>query len=124
LSATTLNAQDLLDLLNQDPLLDEAYRMSAGVGEGYTVLEHTKMVLQQALEHQHHFEEKIKTHLPWNYFLLFLALHDIGKGVALKESTNSNQTKISKKASELEKTRQIIHNFLTTHQIDLITFAK
>ncbi|MDP1607993.1 MAG: hypothetical protein Q8L98_01620 [Chlamydiales bacterium] len=85
----TLKGYEVIETLKLFGELKEFYKKSAGVGEGYTVETHTKMVLD-VLKHDFEnnaeflaFLEKIS--LTFEEFKLFLALHDIGKGRAVDE---------------------------------------
>ncbi|MBS0620186.1 MAG: hypothetical protein JSS61_01840 [Verrucomicrobia bacterium] len=83
------SGQGLIDTLKQDTQLAHLYSLSAGVGEGYTVEQHTRMVVDSFLcefagrpEIDSILENAQLTN---EEFALFLALHDIGKGEAVKE---------------------------------------
>ncbi|HAM35525.1 MAG TPA: hypothetical protein DCP85_06315 [Elusimicrobia bacterium] len=91
----------LLEELKKDDFLKRQYNKSVGVGEGYTLEQHTLMVLGQ-------FERYFKAALPGNvdrgFFRLVLALHDIGKPRAVEDGDKSNQH---------EHTREIMRTYLT-----------
>lgn len=84
-----LTGSELISLLKQDPMLSHLYSLSAGVGEGYTIEEHIHMVVDSfANEFAEQPDVKSilkRTNLSPQQFLLFLALHDIGKGRAVQE---------------------------------------
>ncbi|MBS0651896.1 MAG: hypothetical protein JSR39_00030 [Verrucomicrobia bacterium] len=84
-----LSGGELIALLKIDPKLNELYSLSAGVGEGYSVEEHIHMVLDSfAKEFAVQPEVRAileRANLSQEQFMLFLALHDIGKGRAVKE---------------------------------------
>ena len=78
-----------MDHLKQEPELKELYSLFAGVGEGYWVEEHTRMVVESF---EKEFMERSDIQmilqrggLSPQEFILFLALHDIGKGRAVEK---------------------------------------
>lgn len=105
--------KDLVDVISRNDELRCAYGKSAGVGEGYTVKQHTLMVLDvftKELQTRHTHDVLAKTGLTKEAFCFFLALHDIGKGVAL-ETTRS-------KSVELETTRNLINKYAAKLGLD------
>jgi hypothetical protein len=102
-----LSGGELIALLKQDPKLSELYSLSAGVGEGYTVEEHIHMVVDSfAKEFAGQPEVQTilgRSHLSAQQFLLFLALHDIGKGRAVKEIRSATP---ARKELELKYTQE------------------
>lgn len=99
----TFSTQDVIDVISRSPSLRIAYKRPAGVGEGYTVGQHSLMVMDvfckelQHLEHTQHVLTQAK--ITPATFTFFLALHDIGKGY----------TRNKGKKAELSKTRELIH---------------
>ncbi|MBS0606335.1 MAG: hypothetical protein JSR57_05235 [Verrucomicrobia bacterium] len=84
-----LSGGELIDLLKKDSYLNELYSLSAGVGEGYSVEEHIHMVVDSFVK-EFAVQPEVRTileraNLTQEQFMLFLALHDIGKGRAVKE---------------------------------------
>jgi hypothetical protein len=84
-----LAGEDLIEELKKEPALNRLYCLSAGVGEGYSIEEHTRMVLDSFFKE---FAPKaevqdllVKCNLTTHQFAFFLALHDIGKGLAVQE---------------------------------------
>lgn len=69
-------------LISKAPALKESYALRTGTWEQYTVYEHTQLVIERAYA----YEKEIKSSfgsdfcLSFDEFVLFLALHDIGKG--------------------------------------------
>ncbi|MBS0606336.1 MAG: hypothetical protein JSR57_05240 [Verrucomicrobia bacterium] len=84
-----LTGQGLINLLKTDPELVHLYSLSAGVGEGYTIEEHTCMVLdsfQREFADRPNVQATLQNaRLTPEEFTLFLALHDIGKGRAVQQ---------------------------------------
>ncbi len=96
-------AQEILAALKENPQVKEYYDLSAGVVEGYTVGEHTQMVLELAHKYRTYFQAELEGIMDWSDFLLFLALHDIGKGISKKFERNG----VSAKEAELLANRKI-----------------
>ena len=85
---SSASVRALIDNFKKDPSLKELYLGDAGVTEGYTIEDHTKMVMDNF--------ENFYTNTDWqsplltkNGFRLMLALHDIGKKVAFEETGDS-----------------------------------
>jgi len=102
-----LSGGELIGLLIQDPKLSELYSLSAGVGEGYTVEEHIHMVVDSFAK-EFAAQPEVQTILERSLlspqqFLLFLALHDIGKGRAVKEIRSATP---ARKELELKYTQE------------------
>ena len=98
----------LIDALSQNAFLKECFSKKAGVTEGYTVGGHTEKVLEIAQRYRDSLIEKVTKIVSWSEFLLFLALHDIGKGVAHENETSLFSTSLSFKESELRNTQKIL----------------
>ncbi|MBS0651481.1 MAG: hypothetical protein JSR93_10005 [Verrucomicrobia bacterium] len=102
-----LSGSELIALLKQDPKLSELYSLSAGVGEGYSIEEHIHMVVDSfAKEFVGQPEVQTildRSHLSPQQFLLFLALHDIGKGRAVQEIRSATP---ARKELELKYTQE------------------
>ena len=92
-------------MLSKKTGIGEFYSKLAGVIEGYTVGQHTEMVLELAQKYRAFFERQISEHMAWEEFLLFLALHDIGKGVSKEYVSNTSP---SAKELELKASQQIL----------------
>jgi len=79
----------LLEQLNEDGFFQVQYAKDAGVVQGYTLFEHTAMVLGQF--------EKYFAVRPWtgaveiDVFRLMLCLHDIGKPIAVERGDKKLQ---------------------------------
>jgi|688.fasta_scaffold06320_1 hypothetical protein len=109
LSNDEISAKEILDIFSENAEIKEYYSKPAGVIEGYTVGQHTEMVLELAQSYRTYFKPQISEYLKWGEFLLFLALHDIGKGVS-KEIV-SDASKASKEL-ELETSQKILTKIL------------
>lgn len=103
ISNHTSTAQEILSALSENPQVKDYYCKSAGVVEGYTVGQHTIMVLELAQKYRVFFMAELDGLINWGDFLLFLALHDIGKG-ASKEFL---QSVVSAKEAELLANRKM-----------------
>lgn len=79
LSKENFNPKDLINSLRG--VFDEEYKHDAGVGEGYSIEEHTLMV---AFQYEKYFTDKVMPAGINKKFMRFLiALHDIGKSQAI-----------------------------------------
>lgn len=108
------STDELFDLLCKIPGLNECFQKSAFVGEGYNILEHSKRVVQTATELRTQLESKLS--VPWNEFILFLALHDIGKGVAREAIQSQSPNAINAfhdKTAELAVSRLIVKKIMS-----------
>ncbi len=99
-----ISAKEIIDALSKNPQVKEYYDKSAGVVEGYSVGQHTQMVLELAQRYREFFMPQISDSMDWGDFLLFLALHDIGKGVS---NLLVDQPGMTAKELELEANRKI-----------------
>ncbi len=103
------NSKELIGVLSRSKELRCAYGKFAGVGEGYTVKQHTHMVLdvftKDLLPRPRTHEVLERTGLTPEAFSFFLALHDIGKGEAVERATSM----ADRKDLELTITRRMIH---------------
>lgn len=87
---------ELIDVLKQSPYINQLYESTVGVWEGYKLDEHTLMVMGQ---YEKYFSDK------WNPalvsqegFRIMLALHDLGKPLAVQSTGNTaNQHEYTKK---------------------------
>ncbi len=113
-----LSAQEVVDHLKQEPDLNELYSLFAGVNEGYSVEEHTRMVVES-------FEkefmgrddvQKILRHvgLSSEEFMFFLALHDIGKGRAVRQCYFASP---QRKELELRYTQEVVLQVAERYQL-------
>ena len=91
-------------VLDKAPHLSGVYSLNAGVSEGYTVLEHSQMVVERALNYRVEIESRLPQFLSFERFLLFLALHDAGKGVGHQEVPREFRTPLSMKRAETDAT--------------------
>jgi len=74
---------------------EEKLKKSAGVWEGYTVKQHTIMVLKQF---EKYFSlNSLPAGINKNFFRIILAFHDIGKPEAIEEGDKRLQHKFTKK---------------------------
>ncbi len=74
----------LLDLLKRNPYLKVLLEGTAGVGEGWTVEEHTGMVLNQF---EKYFGQRFSSPIiNRGLFKLVLAMHDIGKSISVAKT--------------------------------------
>lgn len=106
LDSETSSPSDVLTTLSIFAPLKDCYAKKAGVIEGYTVGEHTIRVIELAQKYRACLEQDVSDLVTWSEFLLFLALHDIGKGIA-----NDNRSSLSTqqfKEEELRTTRHIL----------------
>lgn len=98
----------LIEDLKSNPTLAALFAKSSGVSEGYSVEEHTQMVLANAEKFKSTLEPKLPPQVDWDAFLLFLSLHDIGKGLALENQDKAWGNPVSFKEDELTKTVEIM----------------
>lgn len=71
--------------------LGEIYNADAGVWEGYTIGEHTIMVMRQF---ERYFSDKqLPNNIDRGIFRLMLALHDVGKAEAIANGNKDDQHK-------------------------------
>ncbi len=79
--------EKLIELLSVD--LSTIYQSSAGVWEGYTIGEHTIMVMKQF--ERYFAQRKLPANLDNGLFRFILALHDIGKSEAIVRGNKNDQ---------------------------------
>jgi hypothetical protein len=79
--------QKLLDALQQNETLREYYSLDSGVSQGYSVGEHTLMVLNQF--EKYFGKRKLPGGFDIKHFRILLAMHDVGKGTAVKNEGNT-----------------------------------
>lgn len=90
----TTDQENLISTIEQlDFLLAESYSLWAGTGEGCTIKEHTEGVLASAKRFQLYDSIPAKAKITHAEFRLFLALHDVGKGFAVKEHPSADATR-------------------------------
>jgi hypothetical protein len=106
IAADNVSSGSIVQVLSEHPFLKECYSKYAV--ENYSVSEHTERVLGLAQKYRTSFEEDVAKAVSWDEFLLFLALHDIGKGIAQENESFVFGTKFSFKEGELETTQQIL----------------
>ncbi len=89
LNSQEFNPKELLEALKKSPFIDYLFNSSTGVGEGYTLEEHTIMVMNQ---YEKYFSGRWKSPiLSQEGFRLLLSLHDLGKPLALKVKGNTSE---------------------------------
>lgn len=108
LSNQEISAREIIGILSENPKLKMYYTKSAGVIEGYTVGQHSEMVLEIVQRYREYFMPLVSDYLQWGEFLLFLALHDIGKGVSKEADCIASHRSTSAKELELLMTRNIL----------------
>ncbi len=82
LTRTDFNSEELLESLEKSPFIKGLYEGDVGVSEGYTLKEHTKMVMGQ---YEKYFKDRWTSPLVSQQgFRLMLALHDLGKPLAVQ----------------------------------------
>jgi hypothetical protein len=106
LATENASPTSILQVLSQHPFLQECYSKYAQ--EGFSVGQHTQRVLELAQKYRACLEKDIAEVVSWDEFLLFLALHDIGKGIAQENESLAFGTKLSFKEGKLETTQQIL----------------
>jgi len=110
LAIDQLDGQGVVKRLSQkNDDLRHRFQLDAGVSEGYTIGEHTAMVIDEARRYRESATIKpvVEKFMNWDEFVMFLALHDIGKGASnAAEEGNVFSTLITRKASELRSTRE------------------
>lgn len=105
-AAENASPTSIIQVLSQHPFLHQCYSKYAQ--EGFSVGQHTQRVLELAQKYRVCFEKDIAEVVSWDEFLLFLALHDVGKGIAQENESLAFGTKLSFKEGELETTQQIL----------------
>ncbi len=108
-----VTAQGILESLSKHCGLDKFYNQNAGVSEDYTVGQHTERVLKLALKHQGQLKPEVTKSISWDVFLLFLALHDIGKGVSKKVEAIEKYKEKTDKERELLCCQDILKETMT-----------
>lgn len=81
-----LQAADLLCMLSKSPTLMQCYTLKASPSR--TVGEQTRRVLDVAIKYRKQFEPELAEICSWNEYLLFLALHQVGKGIAVADPSD------------------------------------
>ncbi len=74
----------LIDVLKENPLFNQLFGLSVQVGEGYTLEQHTEMVLN--IFDRYYRDRFMALNISREEFALMLALHDIGKPISDKTS--------------------------------------
>ena len=97
--------QRLIHILSSQ--FDTLYARDAGVWEKYTIGRHTTMVLRQFEKYFANYE--LPRDVNKNHFRLFLALHDIGKPIAIAQEGKKHQHNY---------TWKIMHRFYTQIEIE------
>lgn len=110
-----LQPKQLIEILKSSPYLKRLYEMDSGVGEGYTTEEHTEMVMGQF---EKYFADQFYSSLiTREEFRLMLALHDIGKPVAMR---TEGSTQAQHKYTKLELTFALQAAGIPTARADII----
>lgn len=93
------NPQEIINILKLNPFFKNLFERSSGVYEGYTIEEHTLMVLKQF---EKYFSADFQsTILSRDSFRLLLTLHDIGKSLSiLQTGTKGSQHKYTREILE------------------------
>lgn len=104
-----LNGNELIDKLSADSVhhavskysLKQLYAMPTGTGEGYSIKEHTEMVLSEFQKHASMFEFydlEMPTQISDVRCLMkaMICLHDIGKSISAKHKQHENTSPILK----------------------------
>jgi len=112
MARSDLKGTDLLRELNNIPFLKTLYKKDAGVRENKTIYTHSLDVLSLADKYYNPLFVRITGSIPKNTFLLFLALHDIGKGKAL-EDVHSVKRNLNK-STEFGYTSQAMRDVFTS----------
>lgn len=100
LNQTPFDPNNLIGLFERD--YSQEYATSVGVWEGYTLKQHTSMVLSQF---EKYFSNSLQyTNIDKNFFKTFLALHDLGKPEAVR---------MGEKHLQYEHTKRIMNNILS-----------
>ncbi len=118
-----LTPQELFTELKKDLILRELLEKNSGTGEGFSIGEHALMVVESFSKEfiTNTQVEKILTEadLPPNVFMLFLSLHDIGKGVAVERFGLHNSPE--RKQEELKQNQVILARYFTEFQAEEYT---
>jgi hypothetical protein len=80
LNSEEYNPENLIKFLEPD--FKDAYESNAGVWEGYTIKEHTLMVMNQF--EKYYSDKELPGGVDKGFFRFLLSLHDIGKAEAVK----------------------------------------
>lgn len=81
--------KELIDLLKQVPAFYDLMMASAGISQRYTIEEHSKMVLGQL---EKYFQnDKLPSRSDRGFYRILLALHDIGKPIAIQNGNKKLQ---------------------------------
>lgn len=94
LTEVPFNAQALIEVLSQDPFIKELFLADAGVFEKYSIEIHTKMVFSTFFEQKPFLGwDSVKGTFPEieRILLLSIAVHDIGKPLAIARGDKSAQ---------------------------------
>jgi len=96
LASEEMSGESLIQLLSKDRELKILFEGSAGVSEGYTVKEHTLRVFKLFEEQRKVFPLRYQFTLPddirvWETLRIAIALHDIGKPLALRAGDKDRQ---------------------------------
>ncbi len=86
-SPNHFNPQALIAILKNDPVLSNDFPRSVGVEEGYSLEQHTFMVLNQF--ETYFAQQKLPAGLNPDFFRILLALHDAGKPRAIREGNKA-----------------------------------
>lgn len=110
LNFTILFGTDIIDILKANPNLKTRFEASAHVTEGYTIEQHTRLVLERYQKLSSHC--KLPAAISPEHFNLFLSLHDIGKNQAKTEDLLFD-TDTNRKGLELFYSRRIFTEIAT-----------
>jgi len=120
LRAPGVSSTEIIQVLSEHPKLRECFAMDSGNGfeECKTIGKHTQRVVDNALKFRAGLEENVCKLVLWEEFLLFLALHDIGKGIAVEKDRNfPAPTPMRCKEAELVISQDILGQVMSTLDI-------
>jgi hypothetical protein len=95
LDSKTCTPKDVVDVLSEEPFLKRQFERDSGVWEGYTLGEHTRLVLTQF--ETYFAPRSLPQGVTPRFFRVFLALHDIGKPISLILGDKKKQHAVSLK---------------------------
>lgn len=117
-SQHAVSSQDILTMLTRHPELSCYYALDAGVSEGYTIREHTALVLDVAHQFRAQFASNVCRHVSWKEFIFFLAFHDLGKGTAKPSQNDALSSSLTFKENELRSTQRLLVKYMEQFKLD------
>lgn len=96
LNSVKVHGSQIIQILSEDSIFHDYFQADAGVFEGYTIIQHTLMVLDLFEDQYGSFLRAFKIRVPKEIRLLpllkfTLALHDIGKPLAIEKGSKRRQ---------------------------------